>query len=126
MLKDKKGITLVTLVITISILLILAGITITSLTSDNGLIKKANEARTQTDIDREKEGIMVSVVTTKMNKEEFDKTANTEFQNQLDNYFGSGECVLKYDEAENVFIVIFKNGRKYTVDKEGRVIQGDI
>lgn len=124
MLKKNNGITLVALVVTIIILLILAGITITALTSDNGLLKKTDEAKTQTDIAREKEGIMVSVVTTKMNKEEFNETANTEFQNQLDNYFGSGECVSEYDGEENVFIVIFENGRKYTVDEDGSVIQG--
>ena len=39
-----SGITLVTLVITIVVLLILAGVTITSLIGDNGMIKKAQEA----------------------------------------------------------------------------------
>lgn len=38
------GITLVALVVTIIVLLILAGITITSLLGDNGIIKKAQEA----------------------------------------------------------------------------------
>ena len=39
-----RGITLVALVITIIILLILAGVTITSLVGDKGIIKKAQEA----------------------------------------------------------------------------------
>ena len=44
-MKDsKKGITLVALVVTIIVLLILAGVTITSLLGDNGIIKKAQEA----------------------------------------------------------------------------------
>lgn len=43
-LKNRKGITLVSLVVTIIILLILAGITINSLT-DNGLFKKAKLAK---------------------------------------------------------------------------------
>ena len=40
----EMGITLVALVVTIIVLLILAGVTITSLLGDNGIIKKAQEA----------------------------------------------------------------------------------
>ena len=46
---EKSGITLIGLVVTIIILLILAGITIATITSDNGIIKNANEAKEQTD-----------------------------------------------------------------------------
>ena len=42
--KNNSGITLVALVITIVVLLILAGITITMLFSDSGIITKAREA----------------------------------------------------------------------------------
>ena len=45
--KENKGITLVALVITIIILLILAGITISSLTN-TGLFEKAKEAKEKT------------------------------------------------------------------------------
>lgn len=43
-----KGITLIALVVTIVILLILAGITINLVFSDNGIIKKAQEAANKT------------------------------------------------------------------------------
>ena len=46
--RETKGITLVALVITIVILLILAGIAIASLTGDNGLFARANQARQNT------------------------------------------------------------------------------
>ena len=39
-MKGKKGITLIALVITIVVLLILAGVTIATLTGDNGLLQK--------------------------------------------------------------------------------------
>lgn len=47
MVKQEKnnGITLIALVITIIILLILAGITISTLTGENGLLTKANTAK---------------------------------------------------------------------------------
>lgn len=47
-MKNQKGITLVALVITIIILLILAGITIASIGSDNGLFTRAKQAKNNT------------------------------------------------------------------------------
>lgn len=46
---DEKGITLIALVITIIILLILAGITMTSILGDNGILAKGNDARRRTE-----------------------------------------------------------------------------
>ena len=46
--KTNSGITLIALVITIIVLLILAGVTIATLTGDNGILTKANEADVET------------------------------------------------------------------------------
>ena len=45
---QNKGITLIALVITIIVLLILAAISIATLTGDNGILTKANEAKDET------------------------------------------------------------------------------
>ena len=45
MLKNKKGITLIALVVTIVVLLILAGVTISLLLDENGIITKSKDAR---------------------------------------------------------------------------------
>ena len=45
MFKKERGITLVALVITIIVLLILAGISIATLSGENGLFKRATDAR---------------------------------------------------------------------------------
>lgn len=47
-MRQQKGITLVALVITIIILLILAGISIATLTGENGLFKRAKDAKNNT------------------------------------------------------------------------------
>ncbi len=47
--KEIKGITLIVLVITIIILLILAGVTIATLTGDNGILNKTSKASEETD-----------------------------------------------------------------------------
>ncbi len=53
--KEKKGITLIALVVTIIVLLILAGISIMMLTGENGILRRAGEARERTDDENKKE-----------------------------------------------------------------------
>lgn len=48
MLKNNKGITLIALVITIIVLLILAGVSIAMLTGNNGILTQANTAKSDT------------------------------------------------------------------------------
>ena len=47
--KEQKAITLIALVVTIVVLLILAGISIATLTGENGIINKAQEAKKKTE-----------------------------------------------------------------------------
>ena len=55
--KEMKGITLVALVVTIVVLLILAGVSINAVLGDNGIIKKANQAASVTKEAEVKEAI---------------------------------------------------------------------
>ena len=43
--KGRKGITLIALVITVIVILILAGITISAISGENGIIQKAEQAK---------------------------------------------------------------------------------
>lgn len=47
-MKNQKGITLIALVITIIVLLILAGVSIAMLTGDNGILTKATQSKSET------------------------------------------------------------------------------
>ena len=58
--KRKEGITLIALVITIIVLLILAGVSIATLTGENGILTRAQEAKTNTGIANEKEAIQLA------------------------------------------------------------------
>ena len=49
MLKNNKGITLIALVVTIIVLLILAGVLIAMLTGDNGILTQSKNAKTDTE-----------------------------------------------------------------------------
>jgi len=70
-MKQQKGITLVALVITIIILLILAGIAIASITSDNGLFNRAKQAKNNT-----------------LDSQNAENTAITSYNTAIDNALG--------------------------------------
>ena len=59
--KKQKGITLIALVITIIVLLILAAVTINALSGDNGILRRAREAKEKTGASQEEESVKVSV-----------------------------------------------------------------
>ncbi len=61
-IEDTKGITLIALVITIIILLILAQVTIATLTDKNGILEKSKEAKIQYEIAQIKEQIAVEIM----------------------------------------------------------------
>ena len=62
MLKRQKGVTLIALVITIIVLLILAGVTIAMLTGENGILSKAQKAKDSTEEAKERENAELKVV----------------------------------------------------------------
>ena len=60
-MRNNKGITLIALVITIIVLLILAGVSIAMLTGNNGILTQAGNAKTDTAIAEAKEAIKLAV-----------------------------------------------------------------
>ena len=60
--KKNNGITLIALVVTIVVLLILAGITIGTLTGENGIINKSKEAKSSTEYDQWSEKIDLAII----------------------------------------------------------------
>ena len=62
MRKEEKGITLIALIITIIVLLILAGISMATLTGENGILKKADKARETTNEAGAKEKVQIAVM----------------------------------------------------------------
>lgn len=61
-LKNDKGITLIALVITIIVLLVLAGVTLSMISSQNGILKKALDAKQASELGTVKEQIQLKLV----------------------------------------------------------------
>lgn len=68
-MKRKNGITIIALVITIIVILILAGVTIATLTGDNGLLQKAQTAKETNEDGKELELIELAVAASKVEGE---------------------------------------------------------
>jgi type II secretory pathway pseudopilin PulG len=105
MQKNSKGITLIALVITIIVLLILAGVTIATLTGDNGILTQAGNAKEQTEkadiIERAKVEIVgvQSENNGELPKEDLDRI--------LKSYDKDG--TIRIDDEGNRYIVTSKN-----------------
>ena len=116
----EKGITLIALIVTIIILIILAGITIGVLTGDEGLIGNANNAKEQTEIANEKE-IVDRATINAMGNNPRGNIVEDELQNELDKITNVGDTDVENtgDEFEVVFV---NTNRYYIVDKQGDII----
>lgn len=83
-MKNQKGITLIALVITIIVLLILAGVSIAMLTGENGILSKATEATTNTKQGEAKEAVRLGVATIITEKEgTFQGTTSEQLKNAI-------------------------------------------
>ena len=128
-LKNKRGITLIALVITIIVLLILAGVTIATLTGDNRILTKASDAKEQTEIADEREKVELSA-TGALASNNGGEIAQENLETELGKYFTSGKYSVtpgtNEDGTEGYIVTITENdqnGRKYFVDKNGNVTE---
>ncbi len=69
-LKNENAITLIALVITIVVLLILAGVTIATLTGDNGILTRASSSKIETAVGAVKEALKLEQGEKRINEEE--------------------------------------------------------
>ena len=119
MFKNKKnqtkGITLIALVITIIVLLILAGISISMLSGNNSILQKATDAKTLTGVGREKETVALaynSALAKKVSNGNSSAVTDSELNDELD----SSEATA----SGNPIIVTFtKSGNAYEIDSNG-------
>ena len=111
--KENEGITLIALVITIIVLLILAGVTIATLTGDNGILTKTNEAKEQTEIGKEKEIVKLATTAVITTNNAIDKDS---LQSELNKTAGDKKTEV-YDYNQKFQIYFIDSKRYYEIDK---------
>ena len=109
--KEKKGITLIALVITIIVLLILAGVSIAMLTGQNGILTQAQNAKTTTENKSAEEKVKLSVMGARAD----DGTLTVgKLRTELANYGGTVE-------GDTFPVTATVDGKSFTVDANGNV-----
>ena len=109
----QKGITLIALVITIIVLLILAGVSIAMLTGQNGILTQANNAKNATELASAKEKVELAVIGAISQTRDGTLTVG-KLRTELANYGGTVEG--------DTFPVTAKvDGKSFTVDANGNV-----
>ena len=119
--KTNKGITLIALVITIIVLLILAGVTIAMLTGNNGILTKATEAKQKTTEAAAKEKVQAEVIGS------YGTDGNIsidELNKNLQNINGlkyNGNAISDSNKISNLPAIVELDGYRIIIDPNGNM-----
>ena len=110
----QKGITLIALVITIIVLLILAGVSIAMLTGQKGILTQANNAKNETELASAKEKVELAVIGAISQTRDGTLTVGN-LRTELANYGGTVE-------GDTFPVTATVDGKSFTVDANGNVV----
>lgn len=120
-MKNKNGITLIALVITIIVLLILAGVSLSLVLGNNGIIQKSQRATTETRIAEEKEKIEVAVAAA--GAKGINSITTENLNEELRKTFGNEENAI---ENTNYWYYKSITDKNYRIYKDGKVELGNL
>ena len=113
---NQRGITLIALVITIIVLLILAGVSIAMLTGQNGILTQAQKAKTTTANKSAEEKVKLAVMAARSQSETGALEADKLVTEVTTNYGGQAETT-----AGGFPVTVTIDGKSFTVDENGTV-----
>lgn len=120
-LGKNKGITLIALIITIIVLLILVGVSVATLTGDNGILSQATESKDKTEIAEEKERIRLAVLAAKIGNKGYETLEKDKLESEIKKQFGS-KIVDVVDNGDTTFMITVNN-RQYYIDEDSTMIE---
>ena len=106
-MKSNKGITLIALVITIIVLLILAGVSISMVVGENGILNRATDASTKTNDAKDEEEKQFAMAEAAMNFE------NTKYKNVPIPAGFAPTRIDGEDEIEDGLVIVDNNGNEF-------------
>lgn len=116
--KSQNGITLIALVITVIVILILAGLAISTLSGKNGLLTKAENANEKTTIGMEKE--QISFAYAKCQTENYPEKNVTDVQLQNELLINQNDTTVT-NESTNLIVKFNNTQNTYIVDENGNI-----
>ena len=116
-MKRERGITLIALVITIIVLLILAGVSIAMLTGQNGILTQAQNASEQTEVGAEKEAISLAYIGATANEEGNGTVTDTD----MDDQFRLNGTKADAEGTSPIIVTFDESNRQYMIDENGNI-----
>lgn len=113
-MKDKKGITLVAVIITVIVMLILAGVSINLAIGDKGVIEKSHEATKNTELSESKEYILETWAYVLAKSEDIITIVDSINNN---NGFSTAE-IKNFNKASTIFSKYISNYGEGTLENE--------
>ena len=120
-LKASRGITLIALIVTIIVLIILASITISTLTGNNSIINMVLDAREKTEIANEREQLEIATAQA-MGKNKFGEVKKRGLQKALDRNVGENVTEVSDEEdSTDLYVEFVESKRIYIVTSDGKI-----
>ena len=120
--RGAKGITLVALVVTIIVLLILAGVAISLTVGDNGLFRRAQNAADTYEQASKKEKIELAIGSTFLDETGDFSITKSKLENALRGEFGNDTEISVEENGDGSFLITIDNKNEYYVGEDGELI----
>lgn len=121
MKKNQKGITLISLMVTIIVILILAGISIATFTGNDGVFNQTNNSITSA----EKESIIIKIQTeiykSRLNNGEINITKLNNYLSKIPKLMYNGGNLNETNKFTELPVEIEVNGYSITINEDGSV-----
>lgn len=130
-MKKQTGITMIALIVTIIVLLILAGVTIVMVFGEEGVITKSQQAKTNTNESQEKEMIVICMNNIKtLNLEnmliENEEVKALQLQEELAKHHFSATVTGTNADGTGMLTVLFQSGNRYEVTQDGKISKVEV
>ena len=117
---SNRGITLISLIITIIVLLILAGVAIATLTGDSGILSNAEKAKKETLLAKSEEQVSLAVASAMTYTDSLGKVKKANLETELNRLIGEGKYSIK-EEAESWIVTVTDTGYTTTIRETGNM-----
>lgn len=115
----ERGITLIALVVTIVVLLILAGVSINLVLGNNGIITKAKESRTETRMSQIDEQVKLAIGDAYADG--IGSITDSGLKSALNNRIGEGTYDISGDETTGWKVTVKETGKTYDITSNGKI-----
>ena len=126
MLRNKSGITLISLIITIIILVILAGVALNTLVGANGVISNMNTATENYKKAQKEEQLALIFESLKMATTGSEKINVNELQEKIDKEYGENIITISDNANNNLIINVVETGKEYEITNDGEITATDL